>query len=284
MDPLPVPAQLLSTDSVYRTMGGSRESGLIGIGVIDKSGRSADATSTQPDHYSALYVLRGSGEYHDDTGFRATFRQGSLIQRFTDRRHTTRLEPASGFIECFIAVNRSLATALMTMGVIDRRRPVLDPGIDATMVHELLALRRRLHASSEPELPLLAGEVLRALLDLLTRDLRVDAADPHAELVSDACRALTSDLDERSVIAAIVGRSGLSYERFRKVFRARMGVSPGEYRIRRRIDRARELLNADDLPIKDIAERLGYANPFVFSAQFRERVGVPPEVYRRRGR
>ena len=73
----------------------------------------------------------------------------------------------------------------------------------------------------------------------------------------------------------------MSYERFRKVFRARMGVSPAAYRIRRRIDRARELL-VGGVSVSRVADELGYANPFIFSAQFKRLVGASPRAFQRR--
>jgi AraC-like DNA-binding protein len=75
----------------------------------------------------------------------------------------------------------------------------------------------------------------------------------------------------------------MGYESFRKEFRARMGVSPGDYRIRRRIDRARELLTSTTQSVKEIAYELGYPNPSVFSLQFKREVGRSPEHYRSRG-
>jgi AraC-like DNA-binding protein len=46
-----------------------------------------------------------------------------------------------------------------------------------------------------------------------------------------------------------------------------------------RMKRAAELLLHTDFPMKTIAEMVGYANPFVFSATFKKVIGWPPSSY-----
>lgn len=70
--------------------------------------------------------------------------------------------------------------------------------------------------------------------------------------------------------------SGISYARLRKAFRARFGVSPGRYRIERRLALAASLLRHDGRGVAEVAAILGYPSPFAFSAQFRARFGKPP--------
>jgi AraC-like DNA-binding protein len=273
--------------SVYRSAGlvGANEyrnSSLIGIGVVDKSGRQGDAVDQVPGHYSALYVLRGRARYHDDRGCEARAGAGSLIQRLPDRRHTLVLDAASGFVECFIACPPQFATELMTLGIIDRQRPVVAPGLDAAIVAELMRCRERLRSVSEAALPAMTARILGILTDLLTRELPVPGSDRDHDLVAAACQVLAGAVDERRTLAHLLRASGVSYERFRKIFRARTGIPPGEYRIRQRIDRARGLLADPTLTLEEIARQLGYANAFVLSAQFKRVLGVPPAHYRLR--
>jgi AraC-like DNA-binding protein len=41
------------------------------------------------------------------------------------------------------------------------------------------------------------------------------------------------------------------------------------------------LLTETDLPLKAVAERLGYDSVYFFARQFRQIAGVPPGVFRR---
>ena len=75
----------------------------------------------------------------------------------------------------------------------------------------------------------------------------------------------------------------MSKDHFIRKFKEELGVSPGEYLIRCRIDRARSLLSLGDCTVKEAAAELGYSHQSVFSRQFKERIGVSPRVYRMGG-
>ena len=278
--PLRVPSSfMLQPLTAYRSVGPHRD-GQIGVGFLPKPGRIADATDSRPHIYSAVWCLRGSGSYIDESGVAWPLRAGSLFHRFTDRRHTTRFDPGCDWAECFIALAGTLAIGLAAVGVLDPRRPVQQPGLDLGLVTELHELVATLGAAPERDLPQLTVRLVAILTSLCTRDHADVAADPQRAVVDRACRRLTED--PRLDLARLARESGLSYERFRKRFREQVGVSPGEYRIRRRIDRARTLLQTPGMAIKAVAEELGYPNPYAFSAQFKLVVGESPEAFRRR--
>lgn len=61
-----------------------------------------------------------------------------------------------------------------------------------------------------------------------------------------------------------------------------LGRSLSEHLHRRRMEAAKQLLEGSDLPVRRVAEQLGYADPAHFSRAFARAVGVPPQTYRRR--
>lgn len=74
---------------------------------------------------------------------------------------------------------------------------------------------------------------------------------------------------------------GLSVRSLRRHFRQQTGTSPHQYAIGRRITAARELLLSTDLPVKEVARRLGYADVFYFGRQFKRQTGVSPALFRK---
>ena len=55
-----------------------------------------------------------------------------------------------------------------------------------------------------------------------------------------------------------------------------------EYLTRLRLTRAKELLRATDLPVSEVAYRVGMENTSYFISVFRSREGATPQQYRRR--
>ena len=75
--------------------------------------------------------------------------------------------------------------------------------------------------------------------------------------------------------------AGMSTRTFRRRFAAALGASPQAYAIACRIGHARHMLGMTELPIKTIAEQLGYRDVFFFTRQFTRFAGISPAAYRR---
>lgn len=73
---------------------------------------------------------------------------------------------------------------------------------------------------------------------------------------------------------------GLSERTLSERCRRLIGRRPSQFHADWRLDRAAELLRGSGLPVKDVAERLGFANPFHFARAFRRRHGMPPSACR----
>ena len=103
--------------------------------------------------------------------------------------------------------------------------------------------------------------------------------------VQRAISFIDGHLDDELSLPQIAGALGISPYHFAHVFRTAVGVAPHQYVIRRRVERAKQLLQTTDLPIVEIALVVGCANQSHFSALFHRHTGLTPHAYRaaRRG-
>jgi AraC-like DNA-binding protein len=77
---------------------------------------------------------------------------------------------------------------------------------------------------------------------------------------------------------AEVGQTSLAY--FARLFKQATGLTPHQYVIMCRIERAKRFLTETELPIIDIAHRVGFVDQSHFTALFRKHVATTPRVYR----
>ncbi len=75
--------------------------------------------------------------------------------------------------------------------------------------------------------------------------------------------------------------SNYSYDRFRHIFKEKMGKAPRDYMIARRLSRAKYLLETTSLSIAAIAEQCGFATNAQFSAIFKNNFSTTPATYRK---
>ena len=85
-------------------------------------------------------------------------------------------------------------------------------------------------------------------------------------------------------IPALAARAGMSERNFARVFKQEAGSTPAEFVELARIDAARRLAEESDLPLKRLADEVGYANVDGFRRAFLRRLGVTPSDYRARFR
>lgn len=81
-------------------------------------------------------------------------------------------------------------------------------------------------------------------------------------------------------LADLAKVAGISKFYFCRLFKRTMTLTPHQYVIRRRIERAKQLLKHSNLKIVDVALSCGFANQSHFSLHFRRIVGVSPKAFR----
>jgi AraC-like DNA-binding protein len=84
-------------------------------------------------------------------------------------------------------------------------------------------------------------------------------------------------------IPTLAGIAHVSEAHFIRTFRSVFGETPHRYLQRRRVERAMFLLRSTDRSVTDICTAVGFSSLGTFSRVFRDVVGEPPSVHRRRG-
>jgi AraC family L-rhamnose operon transcriptional activator RhaR/AraC family L-rhamnose operon regulatory protein RhaS len=106
---------------------------------------------------------------------------------------------------------------------------------------------------------------------------------PRALLrLGDVLAKLEKDCVIPLSLAELSSAASMSPSTLGRAFRRAVGVSPIDYVIRRRIQKAAELLTSSDMSIKEIAARTGFADGNYLARQFRRVLGTSPRRYRQR--
>jgi AraC family transcriptional regulator len=159
----------------------------------------------------------------------------------------------------------------------------IDAVIDANFRSAISALESRSKASFY---------YLNSMAHLIaTHVLHQYGADAHGATAWDKAGApalkrvfqfIDANIDKPLSLADMAVASGLSIDRFRRDFKATTQMSPHQYVIRRRVERARTLLTSSRNPkLADIALACGFADQSHLSTTFRRVLGVSPARFAR---
>lgn len=101
------------------------------------------------------------------------------------------------------------------------------------------------------------------------------------------CRArdlLASELAVTITLERAAREACLSPFHFQRTFARVFGETPLEFVTRLRLERAKYLLAAGDLPVTSVCLEVGYSSLGTFSSRFAARTGQSPSAYRRSAR
>lgn len=107
------------------------------------------------------------------------------------------------------------------------------------------------------------------------------AAREQDERIRAVMRQIREEPGRMYSVEELASSAAYSADHFTRLFRAVAGVTPKEYCIRARLERAQVLLVESPMSIEQIATNLGYADVFFFSRQFKQRFGISPSAWRR---
>lgn len=225
--------------------------------------------------YALVYLFEGSGLYRDAGGTHRLLTSGDLIWIFPDLGHEYGPGPAEAWSEFFITFQGPLFDLWRQTALLSEKSPVEHLAPTDYWLERFVTFGRQLADRN------LSGlQVISRLQQLVTDifDYRADRAAPLEPWI----RRIVADLQHPSStppdFQALARNSGISYETFRKRFKERLGVSPGAYAQRCRIQAACELLVDRKLTVKEVAGKLGFASEFHFSRVFKKLTGRAPSA------
>ena len=76
----------------------------------------------------------------------------------------------------------------------------------------------------------------------------------------------------------------MSTRHFVRVFTQETGEPPAQYVQRVRVERARQLLEADAMSVEEVADTCGFGSAEMMRRRFQQSIGVAPSEYRARFR
>lgn len=81
-------------------------------------------------------------------------------------------------------------------------------------------------------------------------------------------------------LAQMAGVANLSAFHFLRAFKGSFGITPAQYVLRRRVERAKALLRGTPMTVAEVGVRVGFDHVSHFSRAFRRVTGNPPSSYR----
>lgn len=99
-------------------------------------------------------------------------------------------------------------------------------------------------------------------------------------IVNRARKIIRENLETTLSIQEIAASLGVSYSKFRRIFKEYTNLSPAYYQMDLKLQRAKDLLATTNRSVKDIAYQLDFSTPDYFSTKFKQKTGKTPSEFR----
>jgi len=181
-----------------------------------------------------------------------------------------RLDRETGSLSRFHRRTRTTALA--------RRAPAI-----RTLQELLLRNDRDTFGNSRVKHALTSALLVQCIAEVMAGEMKSGASHrEHATaLIDDLKEYLTLHADEQIPLDLLADRFGVSRRHITRLFREGTGFSVGEFQLRIRLQTASELLGGTDLPIGEIAFRVGFESGAALARAMRRADGRTPSDIRK---
>lgn len=231
-------------------------------------------------YYGGFLVLSGRGRYISQDGQEWELAPGDFVQRRPGVKHTTIVEGNEPWLEFYVCMGPLMYRTLGEMGMINTTDPILKTKVSPMMLHQCIQLLTRFKQATEKEVKHLLINIQSFLFHVNSLHQKLNITSHEDRCVELLCESLSHCFDKKIDLKKEAKNYNMSYEKLRKLFKDKIGVSPHQYFITKRINEAQSMLHDPSLSIAEIAAKLGFYDAYAFSNQFKKIVGISPKQFR----
>lgn len=232
--------------------------------------------------YYMIFISKGKGTFCSALTEPVEIEEGACFFLFPGVWHRYRPDIRSGWEEYWVGFHGYYVDQLMKQGFFDPNQPCIKTGLDRDMLVLFKKMIDVVNASHVGYSQQIAGLTLQmlGLVNTISLSKQYDHS-PLEKAITKAKFLLQESLEHPVDIPELARQLHVGYSAFRRYFKAVTGLSPNQYHLNLRIERAKELLESTLLNVGEIADQTGFDNIYYFSGIFKKKVGLSPITYRK---
>jgi len=237
------------------------------------------------DEFQLLFIVSGSGTFESMHCPKTVIDAGTIILLFKGEWHNYCHNTETGWDEYWVGFDGINMQNLMKSNFFSVASPIFKIGIN----DEFISFYKSIIQYAEEEsagYQQVASGIIRHMLGMLyyknQNNLLLDKE--VVEKINQARIIIRDNISTQISPAEVAEKLGLGYSWFRKAFKKYAGISPAQFQLQIRLQKAKDLLLNTNLSVSEIAYELAFDTPGQFSTFFRQKSGMTPKEFRKTGR
>lgn len=236
------------------------------------------------NEYQLYYITRGAGYFESASCSRTRIEAGMMFMLFPGEWHSFTPDADTGWDDHWIGFNGVFMDDKIRAGFFTFKNCVFRVGVDERIIntfHEILDIAE---SGKKGYQQVIASLAISLIGRIHYEDLNHTYGDTFiTRIINQAKTVMKEDMAGTQPLEEIAHSLGISYSLFRREFKRKCGISPGQYRLELKLTKAKELLHTTNMSIADISSKLHFECIGQFSTFFKKKTGTTPLEYRKQG-
>ncbi|MDR2403538.1 MAG: AraC family transcriptional regulator, partial [Spirochaetaceae bacterium] len=230
--------------------------------------------------YSVAYIDRGRGIF-ECSGETYNLEPGDVIFIKPGVKHRYHPLPETGWHEYWVGFKGWFFDLIFKNDLLVQDHVFFRPGLNNRIIDSYNLILNEVKVQ-RPLFQFRACSGIVALIaEILTIDKRSDQPNHYQTIVEKAKAIMKANCFDNISMPAIARRIGASVPLFNEIFKAYTSMTPYQYFIHIKIQKAQDLLEQEDISVKETAFRLGFKDQYHFSRLFKSKTGYTPSEWKK---
>ncbi|XID95046.1 AraC family transcriptional regulator [Paenibacillaceae bacterium WGS1546] len=233
------------------------------------------------DYYKIHYIHSGQGMFRTGGKSYALGKgQGFLIS--PEKLSYYRADETDPWTYSWVAFNGIQVEYYLKKSHLSDDQPIFATDQDEYIQDCFLEMFKATEHNLTNELRLLGA--LYSFLSIILDPASMPVASQNAkgQYVEQAIEFIEQNYATDLKIEGLAERLRINRKYLSKIFKDTTGLTPQQYFLQSRMNRASELIQKSTLSMSEIASSVGYKDPFLFSRMYKKITGVSPRDYRKK--
>ncbi len=233
--------------------------------------------------YQLVYIANGKGLFETEVTEVVSVGAGSLILLFPNVWHRYRPSDETGWEEFWVGFDGHFAEYLMRQDCFNPDKPVLEMGFNVEFLNIFIRLIETIKHENIAFRQISSCFVIQMLGLVYASALLNEKPNNRLESIIGSIRyKIHQEWNEALDMEKLAQEQKISYALFRKSFKEILGISPGQYHLNLKIEKAALMLKETDYSIAMVAQKAGFESEFYFSRIFKKKMGISPGKWRKK--
>jgi AraC-like DNA-binding protein len=230
--------------------------------------------------FQIVYISRGQGVFVAE-GKTYTVEPGSMLFLLPGMKHFYKPDLETGWQEHWAGFNGEYFIHLVEEGILSRKQVFFTPGLRDSILNTFNQIIEEVRAQ-RPLFQLKAcSGIISLISEMLASERRQEQPNYYKEIVEKAKCLMEANAYGTVDVPNIAEQIGVSTSYLNEIFKTYTAMTPYQYFIHIKIHKAENILEQENISIKEAAFKLGFEDQYYFSRLFRSKTGMSPTEWKK---